>query len=265
MFHFDPNKVYSMPPYFGGSPYDSTACSTISNTLQLQFTYVTDERLLCSYIPEVFELLRPEITLSYCEFHGVSFLNGSQYNVVQLTVPAIFHGKKDCIQGNFILVIWEDNTIPIYGGREESGMPKIPADIENLRTYEGNHYGAVSFEGKTYLKVCANANSALTSSEIRALNQETQALNAFGWRYIPNVGKPGPALSQPILYPQSMTIKKGYHCTGDIQWFPISSGELLTQAHIINALRNLPIRQMKDIQLTSGSIRLCPAGGKILS
>lgn len=264
MFHFDPQKVYSMPPYFGGADYNPASCSTISKFTQLQFIYQTDKCLLCNYIPESFVLLSPEITLSYCEFHEVSFLNGSAYNVMQLSVPVAFQGKQDHINGILPLVIWENRTIPICGGREESGMPKIPAGIEDFRINQNIYSGAISYEGKNFLKVSAKIKNPMTSYEIQETNQESQQMNIFGWRYIPNVGKSGPALSQPILYPQAMTLKKGWHCTGSFQWFPLTTEELQSQAHIIQALSNLPICKMKQVQLATGSLRLCPSLGKVL-
>jgi acetoacetate decarboxylase len=54
---------------------------------------------------------------------------GSGYNVIEVSAPVRFHGQRDRVDGQFALVVWENKTEPILGGREQTGIPKIYADI----------------------------------------------------------------------------------------------------------------------------------------
>ena len=53
----------------------------------------------------------------------------------------------------FALVVWENKTAPILGGREETGIPKIYADIEDLHKIQQNYFTNASYEGNTFLRL----------------------------------------------------------------------------------------------------------------
>jgi hypothetical protein len=50
----------------------------------LAFTYETDKNKLAGYLPEGFELLRPELNVAYCQMREVSFMAGGAYNLVNI-------------------------------------------------------------------------------------------------------------------------------------------------------------------------------------
>lgn len=43
-------------------------------------------------------------------------------------------------------MVWENNTTPILGGREQTGIPKIYADIEDLHILKPHYATIASFE-----------------------------------------------------------------------------------------------------------------------
>jgi acetoacetate decarboxylase len=54
----------------------------------------------------------------------VDYLAGRGYNIVFVTVAAKFSGNKDKLEGDYVLVIFENDAIPIITGRELLGAPK---------------------------------------------------------------------------------------------------------------------------------------------
>jgi acetoacetate decarboxylase len=83
-------------------------------------------------VPEGFELLRPELNISYSQFREIDWMAGGGYNLVQVSVPARFNGKRDQVEGQFILVVWENKTWPIFGGREETVYQKFMLTLKKL-------------------------------------------------------------------------------------------------------------------------------------
>jgi hypothetical protein len=56
------------------------------------------------------------------------------------------------LEGTLALVIRENKTQPIIGGREEDGIPKIHADIQDLHVIR-QYFTNVSYEGNTFLRL----------------------------------------------------------------------------------------------------------------
>ena len=50
-------------------------------------------------------------------------------------------------------MVWENKTAPILGGREQTGIPKIYADIEDLHKIQQNYFTNASYEGNTFLRL----------------------------------------------------------------------------------------------------------------
>lgn len=153
LFKFEDNKIYHMPPFFGGDEFNADFEARVNDVVGLNFTQTTDRDRLADYLPEGFELLRPEFTISYSQLREVEFMAGGSYNLVQIGVPVRFSGKRDRLEGTLALVIWENKTQPIIGGREEDGMPKIHADIEDLHVLPQKYFTNVSHEGNTFLSL----------------------------------------------------------------------------------------------------------------
>jgi acetoacetate decarboxylase len=270
MFKFEDNKVYKMPAHFGGSdPASPDFVVYIRDLVTLRYTCTTDEDQLANYIPEVFELLRPEVVFSFSQMRECDWLAGGHYNVVAADVPVRFVGKRDRLEGNYNLVTWENLTTPIIGGREENGVPKIYADITDLHANAASYLGApdyfanASYDGNTFIRM-EMSNAKLVEGEQLAALQAAPDVNLFGWRYIPKVNGPGAELSQPILYPQGGEIKSVWTGSGTVTWIKQRPEQNPFQFHIINALAELPILDMASALLTKGIGFLKPSQGRVL-
>lgn len=153
MFKFEDKKTYRMPPFFGGFEFNADIVARVNDVVSLNFTQTTEGDRLGDYLPEGIELLRPELNINYCQLREVEFMAGGSYNLVQISVPVRFNGKRDRVEGSFPLVIWENKVRPILGGREESGQPKIFADIEDIHIIGQKYFTQVSHEGNRFLRL----------------------------------------------------------------------------------------------------------------
>jgi acetoacetate decarboxylase len=249
MFKFDDNKCYKMPAFFGGWDHNPAGLY-YRDVVGINYTCTTDGDRLADYLPEGFELLRPELKITYMQGREIEWMAGSSYNLIDISVPARFQGKRDRLEGDFGLVVWENKTAPIIGGREESGVPKIFADIEDLHKIEQNYWTTASYEGNTFLRL------ELTEAQPMDPKPLTGDRALMNWRYIPNAGGPGAALSQPILYPQRTEVSSAWVGKGAVQWTQLTWAQNPQQCHIIKALAELPVIELAPAVLVKGVVIL---------
>jgi len=261
MFKFENSKCYRMPVHFGGYDYQPAELY-YHDVVNMVFTYKTDGDCLSEYIPECFEMLRPELTINYAQCREIDWMAGGGYNLIDVNVPVRFKGQRDKIEGNFSLVVWENKTAPILGGREETGVPKIFADIEDIHTFMDERFAVASFEGNTFLNLAMTVERPIDDTLLSQM--QNSPVNGLNLRYIPKVGGPGAELLQPILYPQRLQAKQGWTGAGAVRWNLLQYGQNPSQAHIIKALTELPILEMFPAKLVKGVIVLMPSMARIL-
>ena len=275
MFKFEDNKNYRMPPYFGGTDFRSDFEVRTKDIITMKFTITTDKKRLADYLPEGFQLLRPELTIGFSQLKGCEFLFGGGYNLLQVDVPVRFNGKCDKLEGSFPLVIWENNTRPIFGGREESGQPKIYADLQDINTHGDKYFTNASYNGNTFLRLEMHKPQPVSMQMFEQIKSGSQNYNIFGWRYIPKIGAPGADLSQPVLYPQSMSVTGVWVGGGSFQWQKLNNNyqhvdvvnqytDVPSQYEIIKQLSELPVPSTMPVMMVSGSLVMKPYAGRVL-
>ncbi|WP_308571538.1 acetoacetate decarboxylase family protein [uncultured Methanobacterium sp.] len=263
MFKTESDFTYLMPVHFGGSKFDPHA-KIVQKSQSLTITYETDQRLLENYIPECFELLAPEINIVFSKFTEINWLHGGQYNLINVAAPVHFHGKKDELDGSYTLVVWENLTAPILGGREQTGIPKIFADIQDLHILKPYYSTTVSYEGNTFLNMDFETEGSVTDDELKTLQSMFISQNTLGWRYIPKVGAPGAELSQFVLYPQGMEVEKAQKGVGNLKWTEMTPMQNPNQYWIINSLAALPIKKITQSLLMEGQTILRAMGARVI-
>ncbi|HOE99561.1 MAG TPA: acetoacetate decarboxylase family protein [Rectinema sp.] len=260
MFKFEEGKCYKMPAHFGGSYFDPDAKAIYDDVVTLIFSYTTDGEQLSNYVPEGFELTKPELSIEFQQCRQVEWMAGSYYDLVSVAAPVRFNGQRDRLEGSFSLVVWENKTTPILTGNM-MGVPKIYADIEDLHILADTYRTRLSFEGSTFLELEMIRHQPLDAEEVKAMNTD---INSLGWRYIPKVGAPGADLSQPILFPMHNEPNSAWLGSGKVKWTKSTWDQNPMQFYIINALAELPIIDMKPVILTQGREILTEAQGRVL-
>ncbi|OEC88315.1 MULTISPECIES: acetoacetate decarboxylase family protein [Methanobacterium] len=263
MFKTQKDFTYLMPAHFGGGKFDPEAKLTQKSTALL-IRYETDQKLLENYIPEGFELSAPEIQVAFNKFTEINWMQGGHYNLIDVSAPVRFNGKNEQLDGNYSLVVWENNTAPILGGREQTGIPKIFADIEDLHVLKPHYATTASYAGNTFLNMNFEATGELTGDEFEQAKAQSSSLNTIGWRYIPKIGAPGAELSQFILYPQGMEMETAQIGNARLKWTEMTPMQNPVQFHIINSLAALPIKRIINALFSEGSATLRAFGARIL-
>lgn len=215
-------------------PYDDVT--------SLQISYRTDKKQLLQIVPEEFEITDSNIVINYQKCNAVQWMGGSEYTLVTVSVPVRYLQTKEPIDGIFHQVLWENKAFPIYGGREEAGMPKVWADIPEYRQMNKNLSVNVCHEGRTFLDLELVKERECTAGEIAKLNENNGRVVQFGWRYIPKVGpNPGAVLSEATYYPVDNEFFSGFVCSGKVMWTVPKREQFPMQYGIIYTLANLPI------------------------
>ncbi|MDD4126178.1 MAG: acetoacetate decarboxylase family protein, partial [Methanomicrobium sp.] len=230
----------------------------------LALTYKTDRKLLEQYIPEEFELISPEVQVIFSKFTEIDWMQGGMYNLINIASPVRFEGKKDTLEGSYALVVWENKTAPILGGREQTGIPKIYADIEDLHIQKPQYATTVSYEGNTFLNLNFEAEEEIKGENLDAIKEEFLSVNTIGWRYIPKVGAPGAELSQFVLYPQKMKVESAIGGKGSLKWTTMTPMQNPVQYYIINSLAALPVEKILNLVLFEGETFLHSTGAKVI-
>ena len=243
MFTFDENLSYRMPAHFGGSPGSGLQNLRYDDVTNIAINYLTDEDMLLRYLPDSFELLEPVIAVNYQKCCGVQWMGGGYYSLIGLMAPA--RHVASGIEGAYVLVIWENKTAPILGGREETGMPKIFADIPDPHILDGHITANASHEGRVFLELALDLGEPFSDEELSAMTSGGR-VNQLGWRYMPNIGRPGAALSHATLYPVDVSYFSGSRASGEIAWTKADPLFNPAQAAIINALADLPVLEYRD-------------------
>ena len=263
MFKMEKDLTYRMPVHFGGHNFDPETKLT-QKAISLMFSYETDKDLLENYVPEEFELLSSELQVVFSKFTEINWMLGGTYNLVDVSLPVRFEGEENQLDGKYPLVVWENNTVPILGGREETGIPKIFADIEDLQIIKPYYATSASLNGNTFLNLNFEVSDEVVGQELDGLKSLSSSVNTIGWRYIPKVGSPGTELSQFVLYPQGINVETAHLGKGNIKWNEVTPMQNPSQHSIINSLANLPIKKMNDALLIEGIAILRAFGASVL-
>lgn len=251
-----------MPVHFGGYPFYPVRTEYGDMTcFSVQFE--TENEPLCQLIPEDFDLIRPLVNIQYANCRDVDWMSGGEYRLIQISSPVEYIGNSEGLVGEYVLVIWENKACPIIGGREEDGMPKIFADIAFERHCGDHWFTGASYESHSFLKVDFVKKERLSERDVDKVNEHSK-VNFFGWRYIPNLGKGGAALSHATLYPQEMTAKQVWTGDGRIEWTRLTPEQHPLQSNIIDTLAGLPIVKYTSAFMIKGSSRLDVGDSKIL-
>ena len=181
MFKFLDTHTYNMPCHFGGSEGSGISVYYNDNT-DISVSYETEMDALEKYVHEDFEIVLPIIHVSFVFCHEVDFLAGGCYNIAQAVVPVRYKKTKEPIDGVYPLVVWENKTDPILGGREQSGVPKIYCDISEYQVVGDHIFSTASYNGTDFLRIDFKKKETLTREEVEKRNENSK-VNLLGWPY----------------------------------------------------------------------------------
>jgi acetoacetate decarboxylase len=261
-YRFEAGRIYRMPTHFGPAdgprqwPGDTMADPKRSKrTLSVAASFLTDPVVLEKHLPEGFTLAgEPVVTVEFHHMTDIDWLAGRGYTMIWVTWPATFKGSRDRATGKFLAVVWENLTDAIITGRDEIGHPKLYADIEEARRWNGVQICTAGWRGFRFLDL------EVSQLHDAAPNQQgTVSDGNLMLKYKPRTGAWGEAdLCQVTLTPASdpdKHVEQRQTGMGTVRFHKAEWADLPTMHHVVNALAVLPI-----IEARGGTVTLSRGG-----
>lgn len=270
-FQFERNKVYEMPVFFGPMPGAKNADAAGKFILKkpadveaLTVLFETAPAPLEALLPSGFALHAPVLSVALCEFANIGYLNGHTYSLLNISVPVRYTGADGPLDGDLILVMFENHAEPIVGGRDLLGYSKIYAELPRFIKDGRTIRASASNWGFTFLDVELEpglpANDPARIKELAA-----RSTGKFNYKYIQatpyrgvGYGKAGADVSYPTFNPKEWVKPEGYpftlrqpevqFCAGRVQFHAPGPNDMPNYRHIAQYLAQLEIRHVLGAQ-----------------
>ena len=248
-YHFQADQFYRMPTHFGPSlgPRQGPggrryACLDTPKDLTIEASFAADPVQLQKLLPPGFSLREPHVVnLSFSYSKDIEWLAGRGYNIFGVSVPATYSGQKDRVNGDLLLVLWENMADPIITGREELGFAKLYCELPEPQFIDDKVICRASWDGCQFASLRL---SGLQEVSEQDLPEEPPSDGTLHYKYIPKTSAPGESDSAyAVLTPADCPngkIDQVMLASNAIGHFNQASWEQLpTLVHIINTLHGL--------------------------
>ena len=230
-------------------------------TVALAVSFRSNPEQLANLLPDRFELDgEPIVTVTASYVKDIEWLAGRGYNMLGITVPALFRGDKDTVRGPFLTVLWENLADPIITGREELGFAKIHCDLPEAEITESTAQCTADWLGFEFM--------SLKIRDLKPVVDPTSSAPAgidgmLHYKYVPRTGDWGEAdASYPVMTPAATPNRKvvaQWTGSGSIAWNRARWEDMPTQYMIVNALADLDVQEFINATITKTT------GGKDIS
>jgi acetoacetate decarboxylase len=252
----DDNKIYAMPlimgPLFDQADRPGNVYSNVENLI-LQFR--TDRDAVLALVPDCYQIgAEPIVTVTIGDYDGVDFMSGGGYRTATFGVSAGFDGDEDHVGGQYILVMFEDKTIPILGGREQLGVPKVFADISAVRLQTDTSF-------RSHVSLWGHLIFGLEVAPLKKQNAivrttANREFNKYPWlcyKYIPHFDGP-PDASYPTVVWNSVKVEELWMGgDGKIVFGDAGEDDISYASRIIKALKSMPMLEVTRTVRMRGS------------
>ncbi len=242
-FRFEKGAPYVMPAHFGPARqgWDGKRAHYEDNTA-LTVLYTTNPTEAARLLPPGFSVAEPAVvSVSFVMCRGVDFMAGGGYNLVAVNLAARFRGKHDRVDGNFSLVLWENDFFPIVLGREVLGAPKLFGTIPDAWSRSGRRGFTVSEYGTLLLEGELWDLRRLDDPEREALAAQVEGQVWMGWKYIPSCDLRGADASFPTILPARGEIREAWMGQGKVTFHENPWERAPLSSRVVNALARLPV------------------------
>lgn len=256
--NIDPEKRYIMPLSMGPADRWYSRGSAYRERQILSLQYQTEPEAISALLPGCY---RPTdeatVTVAFIYCDGVSFMAGGGYRIATVMVAVRFDGEEDHIVGNYPLVMFEDDTLPILLGRERLGIHKIYGDVSPVRTLPNGHLRCeASLWGHLLFGIELEPPVRQDESVCAAASARANGVPLLGYKYIPSLEGP-PDAAYPISTPGEVTIEQLWlGQTGGLSYGdPEAAGAPFIEA-AVDMLKTLPVRQVTGVSRSRDSFIL---------
>jgi acetoacetate decarboxylase len=258
--HIDRTKINFMP-LIRGALWDqkSVPRHVYASVESLMLQYETDPDAIPPLLPEPFRPGKsPMVTVLFNDNNGVDFMAGGGYRLAAISVAAQFDGEMGHLDGDYVLLMPENSTLPILSGREWLGMPKIFADIPSIRILNDGHLRCeASLWGHLLFGIDIAAPLKEQNALIRkAASAQSTKAPAFGYKYIASLDGPPDADYPTIMWNDVSIEELRLGNQGEFFLGNPSEQDVGDFKPLVDALRSLPVRRVSQTVHWRGSMVL---------
>jgi acetoacetate decarboxylase len=220
--------------------------------------YLTERDVVRQLLPDCYELGEdPTVNISFAEYGGVDFLAGNGYRHAAVQVAARYDGQEDHLDGEYVLVAFENETMPIIMGREHLGIPKVYGDISPIKALSNGHLRCeASLWGHLLFGIEAACPSRQTASACKEAGKSLSERPTFGYKFFQSLDGPLDA-DYPTVSWADFEIEEMWVGTKARLYLGSPSEEDIGEFRsIIDALRPLPAREVTHTIHARGSMVL---------
>lgn len=255
MLSVDSSQVYSMPLIMGPLFDQAARPGRVYGRVEsLAATFRTERDAVRPLVPDCFVIPdEPAITVSFGDHDLIDFMAGGGYRVAYAGVTAR-HDGEEATEGLHILVMWENETVPIVTGREMIGIPKLHAEITPIReTAQNTLRASASVWGHEVMRLEANGLKEQNLMVRRTAQKRVNATPWLGYKHVPSFEGP-PDVSYPMVVWNEIELRELWLGEGAFVGFGDADESDLGQlAAIPRALRSLPIGELMFASHARGS------------
>lgn len=270
-FQFMKNKVYEMPVFFGPMPGNKNlddkgnyVFMKPADVESITVLFETEPDKLERLLPNGFTLNAPVLSVAECEFANIGYFAGNTYTLLNISVPVHYHGAEEQMDGDLVLVMFENHADPIVGGRDLLGYSKIYAELPRFVKNGSTIRGSASSWGFRFMDLTLELGKpAEDIAQMKELVARSQG--KFNYKYIQatpykeaGYGTGGADICYPTFNPKAWTKPVDYpftirkpeveFCAGHIQFHEPGMDEMPNYQHIGRYLANLRIRRYLGAQ-----------------
>jgi len=252
MLELKKHTYYFMPVSMGAVRGQPVA--KYEDVTTLTALYLTEKDAVAALLPKPFEVAdEPIVTAYFSKCGKVDFLAGGGYNIFGLNLSAACNGRKDSIVGNYALVLWENNTIPITLGRELLGAPKLYGDIPDPFRIGNDWRGQVSENGNLLAEISVRNVVEIAPETVQMMEQMANAHPWMSWKYIPNGDGLNADVSRPMLIPSKTRITRAYSGEPELRVYTAVWERCPVSSQVMDVISTLTIKEYRGGFVTHGS------------
>ncbi|WP_181410744.1 acetoacetate decarboxylase family protein [Nocardioides humi] len=225
-----------------------------ARTATAHVSYRTEADALASVLPPGFApAADPIVRVQTLQNTDFAWLAGRGYNWTEVLFSATYHSEKGPVSGDFVAVMWESKADPIIPGREELGLPKLFADVPDVRSVNGRSFSTASWDGFQFMEMTLEdlvVGPWPTEKEADAVTTSLGLGGSEGrprlyYKYMPRTGDwANPDVAYVTVAPASnYEVKVLESWTGDgvVAFNRARWEDLPTFCNIVNAIADLPV------------------------
>jgi acetoacetate decarboxylase len=256
---YEPSKHYRMPLLLGPMfDYGDVPVWSYPEIDVVAYQYLTQQEALESVLPDCYKPANdPMVTVFFSEYNGLNFMAGGGYRTATFQVSARFDGEEDHVEGDLILVMFEDKTWPILGGREDLGVPKLFADISPMKNYsDGRVRVEASLWGHLLFALEVNQLRSQTGIVRTIATRRINARPWLGYKYIPSLEGP-PDADYPTYTKNDTKIERlWFGKTANLRFGGAGAEDIVNVKNLLDSLATLTVIEPIQILRFRGSSQL---------